>query len=53
MICQACNGTGDMPIEQIEEHYAGSSEPVCIRYGCQICQGLGEIEKDDDGDDSI
>jgi len=45
--CEDCNGTGDMPKSQIDDHYSVSNDPVCIRYGCKTCQGLGEVEGDD------
>lgn len=46
--CSACDGTGDMPPGQVEDHYSVSRDPVCIQWGCQKCQGHGEIESDED-----
>lgn len=46
--CIACSGTGNMPQDQIKDHYATSRDPVCISYGCQVCQGYGEVEVEDE-----
>lgn len=41
--CETCDGTGHMSDERAAELANAYREPICKAYGCESCQGLGEI----------
>lgn len=41
--CGVCNGTGHMSNERAAYLNAQSRRPVCLCYGCEACDGTGEV----------
>jgi hypothetical protein len=46
MKCPSCNGTGDMPFDQVHDCYERDGHWPNRRFGCLECDGLGEVEVD-------
>ena len=46
--CPACNGTGDMPHETACDLFERDGVWPNRVYGCVVCEGLGEVEVDNE-----
>lgn len=42
--CSSCNGSGDMSHEEACYCFEQYGEWPNRRYGCQACDGMGEVE---------